>query len=411
MNHSLNELDPISQPQPPTKYRRLWLAAVLGLLTAFGPFSIDMYLPSLPALTIDLHTNTSLAQLSLTACLLGLAFGQLFAGPISDKRGRKKPLVIALIIYAAASLLCAVCPSIWLLIVLRIIQGIAGSAGIVISRAMVSDLYSGTELTKFYSLLMMINGIAPIIAPIIGGQLLRVTSWHGVFVVLCLISVLLLVSVIFGLPETLSYENRSNDDIKATLSTFGRLITDRVFMGYTLSQGLVMAAMFAYISGSPFVLQNIYDVSPQAFSIFFAVNGLGIIIATQITGRLAGRVSEKKVLVMGLALAGFASVALLITILTGASMVAVVVSLFVVVSCVGIVTTVGFSLAMQNQSRSAGSASALLGLLPFIAGAIVAPLVGIAGSHTAMPMGIIIFITDVGSIVCFAILTRRRMTN
>ncbi|HEU4964722.1 MAG TPA: Bcr/CflA family multidrug efflux MFS transporter [Bacilli bacterium] len=388
--------------------RRLFMAFLLGSLGAFGPLTIDMYLPSLPAMTADLLTTTSLTQLSLTACLLGLALGQLVVGPLSDSRGRRKPLLIGLVIYSAASFLCAVSSSIWALILLRLLQGMAGAAGLVISRAIVRDLYNGSELTKFFSLLMLINGVAPILAPIVGGQLLRVTTWHGVFIVLGLLGTLMLLAILFGLPETLQDQNRSAGSLKNTLSTFRSLLTDRVFMGYAWSQGLVMAAMFAYISGSPFVIQDIFGASPQMFSLFFAINGVGIIIASQITGRLAGRINEKTLLRTGLLIASLGGLALLLSILLEASLPFVLVPLFFVVSSVGIVATTAFSLAMQNQAKSAGSASALLGLLPFVSGAIVAPLVGIAGSDTAVPMGLVIAVCDVGALLCYLLLTRTR---
>ncbi|MDB5084820.1 MAG: transporter, partial [Bacilli bacterium] len=292
------------------------------------------------------------------------------------------------------------------LIALRFIQGMAGSAGIVISRAVVRDLYSGPALTKFYALLMLVNGVAPILAPIAGGQLLQVTTWSGVFVVLSLIGVLMLIAVLFGLPETLPKPNRSQRGIRHTMTTFRTLTRDRVFMGYALSQGLVVAAMFAYISGSPFVTQQIFGVSPQQFSLIFAMNGLGIILSGQLAGRLAGRIHVVKLFVTGIVLAACAGITLLILILSGDGLSAILPPLFVVVSCVGIVSTTGFSLAMQNYGQSAGSASALLGLLSFIFGAIVAPLVGIAGSHTAVPMGIIIASADTLSVVCYVMLAR-----
>jgi DHA1 family bicyclomycin/chloramphenicol resistance-like MFS transporter len=367
-----------------------------------------MYLPALPTLTKNLHTSTSLAQLSLTAFLFGLSLGQLLAGSVSDVRGRRRPLLAGLLIYAISSLLCALSPSIWVLIVLRFVQGMAGAAGIVISRAVVRDLYSGPELTKFYSLLMLINGVGPIFAPIAGGQLMHVTSWQGVFVVLCMIGVIMLIAVLFGLQETLPIQRRLKGGIKNTLSTFLHLLRDRRFMGYALSQGLVVAAMFAYISGSSFVIQDIFGASPQMYSLIFAMNGFGIIIAGQITGRLAGRISEKRLFVSGLGLAAFGGITLLAAIAAGAGLYAILPPLFIVVSCVGIVSTAGFSLAMQNYGQSAGSAAALLGLLSFIFGGIVAPLVGIGGSHTSVPMGIVIAAADVGSVLCYIILVRRR---
>ncbi|MCM3239448.1 Bcr/CflA family multidrug efflux MFS transporter [Heyndrickxia oleronia] len=390
------------------KSRRLWIAFVLGALSAFGPLSIDMYLPALPKLTEELHTNTSVAQLSLTACLIGLALGQLLVGPLSDVRGRKKPLLIALILYSVASILCAYSTSIWMLIFLRFIQGATGAAGIVISRASVRDMYSGTELTKFFALLMLVNGAAPILAPIAGGQLLHFVTWRGVFFVLFVIGILMWLAVTFGLKETLPRERRSPGGLKQTFSTFHLIITDRQFMGYAFSQGLVSAAMFGYISGSPFVLQDIFGVSPQMFSIIFAINGVGIIIASQLTGRLAGRVSELKLFIIGISLCAIGGVLLLLVVLLDAGLYAVIPSLFIVVSSVGMVGTTSFSLAMQNQSETAGSASAILGLLPFILGAIVAPLVGLGGSHTAVPMAIVIAGCGIGAVLVYLFMNNKK---
>jgi DHA1 family bicyclomycin/chloramphenicol resistance-like MFS transporter len=385
---------------------RLWMIIILGALSAFGPFSLDMYLPSLPILAETMHTTTSLTQLSLTSCLIGLSVGQLFAGPLSDVRGRRIPLLAGMVVYGLSSLLCAFSTSIEMLIVLRFIQGIAGSAGIVISRAIVRDMYSGSELTKFFSMLMLVNGAAPILSPIVGGQLLQFTSWRGVFIVLAGIGIVMLLAVFFGLPETLAASKRSKGGTANTLKTFGVLLRDRKFMGLALSSGFISAAMFAYISGSPFVLQNIYGVSPQVFSLIFAMNGIGIIIAGQITGRLAGKVSEKKLLVTGIALATAGGMALLLLLAVKAPIAAVLPPLFIVVSCVGIVGTAGSSLALQDYGHAAGSASALLGLLSYIFGGVVSPLVGLGGSTSALPMGLVIAGADVCSILCYLLLVR-----
>lgn len=388
--------------------RRLAIAIVLGSMTAIGPLSIDMYLPSLPMLAADLQASTSLTQLSLTACLLGLALGQLIMGPLSDARGRHGPLLASLAVYAVVSFLCAIVPSMWGLIALRFLQGMAGAGGIVIARAMVRDLYSGSELTKFFSLLMLINGLAPIAAPIIGSQLLKYTSWHGVFTVLGALGLLMIAAAYFGLAETHPQDRRSSGGVRTTLSTFGGLVKDKEFMGYACTQGLVSAAMFSYISGSPFVLQNIYGASPQAFSLFFALNGFGLIVATQITGRLAARYGEMRLFIAGLFLSCGGSLALLAAILLHGPLWSVLLPLFVSVSSTGVVNTAGFSLAMQNQGKTAGSASAMLGLLPFIAGSAAAPLVGIAGSDTAVPMGVVIACCGLGAAGCYRLLIRRR---
>ncbi|MDQ0174904.1 Bcr/CflA family multidrug efflux MFS transporter [Bacillus chungangensis] len=387
---------------------RIFMALLLGSLSAFGPLSIDMYLPSLPILANDFGTTVSIAQLSLTACLLGLALGQLIMGPLSDIYGRRKPLMIGLVIFTIASVLCMLIPSIWSLIAMRLLQGIAGAAGIVISRAIVRDLYAGKELTKFFALLMLVNGVAPIAAPIAGGQLLKYVTWHGVFGVLAIIGLIMYVAVLIGLPETLPKERKSQGGVKSTLLTFKSLIVDKVFIGYSLTQGFVMAAMFAYISGSPFVLQDIFGLSPQGFSIVFAVNGIGIILATQMTGKLVDKVSETKLLTAGLILAIFGSGLMLIMIITEAGLIPVLIPLFIAIASVGIVSTTSFSLAMQSQEKSAGSASALLGLLPFVLGALAAPLVGIAGNDTAVPMGVVMLICHAVAIMSFLYLSRNK---
>jgi MFS transporter, DHA1 family, multidrug resistance protein len=361
---------------------------VLGSLAAFAPLSIDMYLPALPILADYFQTSPSFIQLSLTFFLLGLSLGQLFNGAISDIRGRRKPLLIGLMIYFVVSIFCVFSPSIWTFILLRFIQGLAGSVGTVISRAIVRDLYTGTELTKFFALLSLVNGAAPILAPIAGAQLLRFLPWQGIFIVLGFIGFIMFFVVLFGLSETLPQNKRLRGGLKNSLITFRNLIFDRSFIGYAISQGLVTAAMFAYISGSPFVVQGIYGASAQMFSLIFAINGLGIMIASQTTGRLAGRIQESKLLIFGLGLSLSGSIALLILLLFQANLWMILIPLFFVVSSVGIVNTAGFSLAMQKQGKNAGSASALLGVISFAFGGIASPLVGIGGEESEIPMGL-----------------------
>lgn len=390
----------------PSRKQRLQLAIILGSMTMIGPLSIDMYLPALPSLVTDFGTTAALVQLSLTFFLLGLASGQLVAGPLSDVYGRRRPLLIGMLIYTISSLLCALSPSIGLLIVLRFIQGLAGSVGVVVSKAAVRDLYSGSELTKFFSLLMIVNGLGPILAPVIGGQLLRVTTWQGVFVVLFAAGIIFCLMISLRLPETLPKERRSKSGLKGTLLTFQVLLGNRKFMGYALSQGFVTAAMFAYISGSSFVLQNMFEVSPQIYGLIFATNGIGIIITGQIAGRLAGKVSETRLLLSGLLLCTLGGLSLLITILAGGGLVPILISLFAVVSSVGIVGATSFSLAMQDQGETAGSASALIGLIPLLLGSCVAPLVGLGGVDTALPMAIVIAVTGIFSILSYLLLVR-----
>jgi MFS transporter, DHA1 family, multidrug resistance protein len=398
-NHSL---------QTPPPLRRFQLVVILGSLAMMGPLSIDMYLPALPTIVKDFHTTSSNVQLTLTFFLLGLALGQLIAGPISDVRGRRIPLMTGLLIYTISSLFCAISPSIWSLILLRFVQGLAGAAGIVLSRAIVRDLYSGTQLTKFFTLLMLVNGLGPIIAPLIGGQMLRLTSWHGIFIILSCVGFLMFLTVLMSLKETLPIENRSSGGISQTFVKFRHLFADREFMGYALSQGFVTAALFAYISGSSFVLQTIYGVSPQTYSFIFAINGLGFVVASQITGRLVSRIKEIKLLVSGFVIVSIGGVSLLLVLLMGTGLPWVLPPFFLIVASMGIVGPTTTSLALQKQGKSAGSAAALLGVLSLMFGAFSSPLVGIGGGQTALPLGIVIAVASVSSILCYALFIRSR---
>lgn len=387
---------------------RLWLVLVLGLLASFGPLSLDMYLPALPVIAGDLETTTSLAQMSLTACMLGLSLGQLVAGAISDVRGRRVPLLIGLAVYGVSSALCIWAPTIGAFLLLRFIQGLAGAAGIVISRAIVRDLYEGVALTKFIALLMLVNGAAPILAPIIGGQLLEFGDWRDMFGVLSVFGVVMLMAVVLGLKETHPPERRTQSGLGNTLRVFRGLLTHRLFMGYALTQGLVFAAMFAYISGSPFVLQELFGLSPQQFSLVFAVNGAGIILSGQLTGRLAGRLSSVRLLGGGLAIAASGGVLLLAAVLFGGGLTLILPAFFLIVASVGPVSVSTSSLALQEQGEVAGSAAALLGLMTFVIGGLVAPLVGLGGSGTAVPLGVMIAVLELGAIVCFFTLARSK---
>lgn len=388
----------MNQEEKAAKY---WIIILLGMLTAIGPLSMDMYLPALPIVTTDLETTASLAQLSLTACLIGLAVGQLIFGPLSDIKGRKSPLLYTLGIYALVSVFCAFTENIWIFIALRFIQGFTGAAGIVIARAAARDMYAGKELTKAFALLALVNGAAPILAPISGGFVLNFGSWPIVFLIIGAIGLLLLVSVALLFKETLHFENRSEGDIFAVVKTFDVLFKDRHFMSIALIQALIMSSMFAYIAGSPFVLQNIYGVTPQQFSLIFALNGVGIIVAAQVAGRLSGYMDEANILLIGVMISLLGSIGLLVTITLDWSLVPIILALFLVVSSVGLVSTTAFSMGMQNQGKSAGSASGLLGLLPFIGGALVSPLVGLAGEQVAWPMGLVIIICSTGALLIF----------
>lgn len=394
--------------QAPTKFKsgKLGLVVIIGALSAFGPLSIDMYLPGLPSLNQELGGPAWQVQLTLTACLLGLAGGQIVAGPLSDTLGRRRPLLFGLFLYAVASLLCALAPSTPFLILLRLIQGAAGAAGIVIARAIVRDLFVGDEIVRFFSLTMLINGAAPILAPVIGGQLLNFTSWRGIFLVLMVFGIVLLAAVAFNLEESLPVERRRTGGLGETLGAFGILLADRHFVGYALSSGLAFAAMFAYISGSPFVLEDIYHVSPQMFSLIFAINALGIVASSQISGRLVGHVSSRKLLAFGLSGAVAGSLSLLVVVIANIGLVGILPAFFIVVASVGFISPNATALALADHPQVAGSASGLMGVSQFIIGAAVSPLVSIGGNGTALPLAIIMSLVSLGGFLMFSLMTR-----
>src|SRR3954471_10991449 len=292
----------------------LKLVVVLGLVNAIGPLSVDMYLPAFPEIARDLATSAAEVQLTLTACVAGLAVGQLVIGPLSDRLGRRAPLIAAMSTYAVASLLCALAPSVVVLMALRFVQGLAGAGGVVIARAVVRDLHSGAAAVRLFSSLMLVTGLAPILAPLAGGAILGIASWRGIFVTLTVLSGLIALIVALGLRETLPPERRSDHGLGTTLAIMRDLLRDRWFVGHGLAGGLGFGALFAYISGSSFVLQGVYGVSPQLYSVLFAMNGLGLIAGSQVNARLVGRFGPGRLLRAGLISIATAATALLLVV-------------------------------------------------------------------------------------------------
>lgn len=387
------------------------LALLLGLFSTLGPFTIDMYLPAFPEIAKQFDTSASLVQFSLTACLLGLGVGQLVMGSLSDGYGRRTPLLISMIVYVASSLACAFSPNIGLLIVFRFLQGFAASAGIVISRAIARDLYSGKDLTKFFSLLLLVSNLGPLVAPVAGSGVLTFTTWMGVFIALALLGIYLGMMTKWRLQETLSSDRRSPTNFAHQVRNYGMLLRDRQFLGYMLAQGIMIAGVFAYVAGTPFIYQNIYGVTPTVFALLFGSNGISLIIGSQLVGRMAHRISERAFLLFGLWLALLASVAVIAVAIVQGPLFALVVPLFFFVAAIGIASTAAFPLAMESQARMAGSAAALLGVIPFVLGAVVAPLVGIAGEDTAVPLGVILLLSSTAAMLAHFFLVRSKPGN
>jgi DHA1 family bicyclomycin/chloramphenicol resistance-like MFS transporter len=377
------------------------------VLSALGPFAIDLYLPALPRIADDLGTSASVTQLTLTACLLGLGAGQLVAGPISDRVGRRVPLIVGMLLFAVSSALCAVVPSAGALVALRFVNGLAGAVGIVLGRAVVRDLYGGARMARVFSRIVVVVAIAPAVAPVVGAQVLHLTSWRGCFVVLAAIGTALLVAALTVLPETLPPERRSEGGLGAAFQAYRRFLGDRAFLAYAVSSGLAFAAMFAYIAGSPFVLEDIHGLSPAMFSIVFGINGLGIAAVGQLNARLVRDVPMRRLLGIGLGVCAAAGTGLLIVVLAGVGLVGIIPLLFAVVASLGLVIPNSTALALEGYPDAAGAAAAVVGACTFLFGAAISPLVGIAGSQTAVPMAVIIATLSAGAAGLLAVLDRR----
>ena len=353
-------------------------------MTAMAPLSTDMYLPSLPVMQADFGISASLVQMTLTMTMLGMALGQIFAGPVSDYYGRKKPLLVGMVAFTAATLGCVLAENIVAFLCFRFVMGFAGASGIVVSKAIARDVCEGPELTRFFAMLMMVNGLAPIIAPVIGGQILLFTTWRGVFVTLVAIGFVLLLATL-AYKETLSPEKRLAG-IRASFAKFPQLLKNRYFLGHCLLQCFAFGGFFAYISGSPFVFQNIFQVSPQAYSLIFGGIGVGLLVAGALPARLAGRVPEEKMLQTAMLISFFGSVLLFVGFWFEVGLAVILPILFFTITPLSVLGASSFSLALSRQGKNAGTASALLGFSSMILGGCMMPLVGIAGEHTAIPM-------------------------
>jgi MFS transporter, DHA1 family, multidrug resistance protein len=388
--------------------RRLTLLVLLGWLSALGPLATDAYLPALPSMSDSLGGSASATQVTLTCSLLGIAAGQLLWGPLSDVFGRRRPLLVALGMYVAMSLLCALAPSIWPLYAFVLLQCFGGAGGIVIARAVVRDLFSGVELARFFALMMLVMGAAPVLGPVLGAQILALTSWRGVFVALGLLGAALTISVAVALPETLPPARRHHGVGRETIAVFAGLLRDRSFARYLLVMGLGFAGFGAYLAGSSFVLQDVYGVSAQRYSLIFALNAIGLIGTAQIGRALVRRVGSLMLLRVGLVLGATGGGAVLAVVLLHGALVWLVLSVIVFsAGQAGLTMPNTTALALEEHPRVAGSAAALLGTTQFVAGAAAAPFVGLAGKHSAVPMGVLIASFATLNLVQFAIVSRR----
>ena len=370
-----------------SKGKQLWLTVFLGLMTAMAPLATDMYLPALPTVQLDFGITASLAQMTLTMTMIGMALGQIFAGPISDRYGRKWPLTAGMVVFTLSTVGCVWAQDIMVFLFFRFISGFAGASGIVIAKAIARDVCQGPELTKFFAMLMMVNGLAPIIAPVIGGQILLYTSWRGVFVMLVAVGLFQLIATLIY-KETLPKDHRLAG-LRESFAKFPMLLKNRYFLGHCLVQCFVFGAFFSYLAGSSFVFQNIFQVSPQMFSLIFGGIGAGLLLSGALPARLAGRVADVKMLHISLLVPLIGSVLLLLAFSAGMGMAVILPVLFLTIVPLSVMGAASFSLALSRQGKNAGSASALIGFYSMILGGCMMPLVGIAGENTAIPMCVI----------------------
>lgn len=352
---------------------KVFIPATLGMLTAFGPFVTDFYLPVLPEMTGYFHTTPALASMSLTAGMIGLAAGQLFIGPLTDKYGRKRILVGSMLLFVVASLLCIFSGDIFMFNAMRVLQGLAGAGGIVIAKSMSADMYTGRELASFMALLGAINGIAPVCAPVVGGLMAGVTSWTGVFAVILAVGIVLMVCSMF-LPETLQPANRIR---KSVIKVYGNLF--RVFRNsrFTLSVMAEMACFFmffAYIASSPFIMQQVYHLSPLGYSLCFGLNALMIGVGAAMATRFRSQGTCLRFGGLGM-LAGTLLLAFLLN--TAMPLLIVMLAYIYTLICFGLMQPPLTAIALDSERDNAGAASAIFGASGFVAGALSSPLVGI----------------------------------
>lgn len=366
---------------PPRESLRLVL--MLGVLVALGPFTIDMYLPALPTITDELHTTSTAVQLTLTGTLAGLGFGQLILGPLSDTFGRRRPLLAGTTIHVVASLLCVVAPNVAVLGVLRVLEGLGAAAASVVAIAVVRDLFTGVRAARMISRLVLVIGASPVLAPTVGGQMLRWTDWRGVFAALAVLGLAVTIMAAVALPETLPPARRRTGGLPATLRTYGGLLTDRTFVCLVLVSGLNASALFAYVAGSSFVFQDQYGLSEHAFSLIFAVNSVANIGASQVNVLLLTWFQPNRILVASLSTAVVSSTALVAMALTGAGgLIGLLVPLFVLLGAIGLSGPNAGALGLSLHGESAGTAAALFGSLNFGLGALTAPVVGLLGNDS-----------------------------
>lgn len=389
-----------------SRRERIVYIVLLGALVALGPFTIDLYLPAFPVLEADLGVSQAAIQLTLTATTIGFGVGQLLVGPWSDRIGRRVPLIVATAVHIIASLGVAMSPDIFWIGAFRVLQGVGAAGGAVVAMAIVRDLFGGQPLVRMLSRLALVTGLAPILAPVIGSQLLLVLDWRGVFYFLAAYGVLAIAAAIFFIVETLPAKNRAEPGHSTVGQRYKAIFTDRIFLGVAVIAGMSFSGLFAYLSSSPFLFQDVYGLDPQQYGLLFAVNSIGIVIGTQTSARLARRIGPQWILAFSTAVMFVAASSIVLLDLAGFGLIGILVPLWFFITAVGFGFPMVQVLALVNHGREAGTAASVLGALNFGLAGLISPIVGLFGIENAIPMGIVMTSTSAIAVAALWLVVR-----
>ncbi|WP_460799090.1 multidrug effflux MFS transporter [Microbacterium sp. GXF0217] len=402
--------DPSTDSLPTTRTAlTTGLLRILALLSAVAPFATDLYLPAFPAIAADLGTDATGVQLTLTAFLVGIAVGQLVFGPLSDRFGRRPLLLIGAIAFVAASAATVFAPTLEVLIAARVVQGLSGAAGMVLGRAVISDLAAGPAAARAMSLMMIVGGVAPVVAPLVGGAIAEPLGWRGVLAVVLGIAVVMLIAVAAGIRETLPRERRAELAVlKSATGSPLRALLSREYIGYTLTFAFAFTVMMGYISASPFLYQSMMGLTELQYGLLFGANALALMVTSAVSAKLVERVAPRRLIAIGLAVLGLGAAAFLALVLTGSPVWTLAIAVFVIVASLGFVFGNATALALGAVPGAAGSASAVLGALQFGLAAAVSPLVSIGGENDAAPLAVVMVVSTVVAVAAFLTTPRAR---
>jgi len=394
--------------QPPDRSITTAVISTVILLTAIAPLATDMYVPAFPLVAGDLSASAAQVSLTLTSFFVGMGLGQLIGGPVSDQRGRRRPLIAATIVFTLASLACAVAPSIAIMMAARLVQGFSGGWAMVIGRAVIVDLAKGAKLVRVLNVIAGVGGIAPIVGPLLGGVLLQLSGWRISFWLVAALGVAITAAVIAVMPESLPAERRHSGGLRAFATAGPQVLTHRHYVGYLVVSGSAMAALFASVATSAFVLQSMNGMSPAAYSIDFAVNAVGMTIAALTSARLAGRVSTRLLILVGQVAALAAGAAMFVgAIWFDTPLTLTLACFFVLMTAQGLIGPNGGALASAEVPQHPGTGSAVLGCVQWTVAGVAAPLAGLGGEHTAVPMSVMMIAGAIFSMFGLLVSARR----